>query len=164
MTPWTRTRTRVRNRLTVQMSMTATLMMYHIRQNCPGRRQNSPDPQKSSKSRIAAAGGQTIKSANCTKLRNANAVPMGPKSPENSPGGTELRPKRPSAGNIWFNPGSNPGPHPPRVGDRPQKPVNRDLPGKLLNTSQRRQHKKVAQRERGSDEPINPPKIASGAE
>ena len=140
MTPWTRTRTRVRNRLTVQMSMTATLMMYHIRQNCPGRRQNSPDPQKSSKSRIAAAGGQTIESAKCTK--NTNAVPMGQKKYRKFPGGAELRPKRRPArkiwshqgsnpgpaGNIWFNPGSNLGPHPPWVGDRPKKPVNHELP------------------------------------
>ena len=106
---------------------------------------------------------------NVRKLRNANATKMGQKNPENSPwtAGAELRPKRRPArnvwfdpglnpgraGNVWFNPGSNLGPHPPRVGDRPQKTVNRELPEKLLNTTERRQRKKVAQRERGSDEP-----------
>ena len=34
----------------------------------------------------------------------------------------------------------------------PLKPVNAELPGKFLNTTQCRQSKKVAQRERGSDE------------
>ena len=52
----------------------------------PGRPRNSPRPQKSSKSRSVAAGGQTIENAKCTKLRNTKAVPIGPKIiPEKSP-------------------------------------------------------------------------------
>ena len=46
----------------------------------------------------------------------------------------------------------------------PQKPVNRELPENLLTTSQRRQSKKVAQHECGSDEPKKPQKLAGGAE
>ena len=38
-------------------------------------------------------------------------------------------------------------------GTAPKKPVNRELPEKLLNTTQLRQRQKVAQRGRGSDEP-----------
>ena len=44
-----------------------------------------------------------------------------------------------------------------------KKPVNRELPEKLLNTTQRRQSQKVAQRERGSNEPKKSRKLLRGA-
>ena len=70
---------------------------------------------------------------------------MGQNNPEKSP----LAPsygRNALPGNIWFNTGSNLGPHPPWVGDRPKKLVNRERPEKLFNTTQRRQRKKVARR------------------
>ena len=59
-------------------------------------------------------------------------------------------------------PGFEPGISPSLGGGPPQKPVNPELPEKMANTTQQRQSKKVAQRERGSDEPTR--KLLGGAE
>ena len=112
-----------------------------------GGRKVPPDPEKSSQSGIAAAGGRTIESAKCKKLRNANTVPMGQDKTRKLPrtGGAESRPKRRPAGNIWFdpgpggnvwfNPGSNPGLQPPWVWDRPPKIANWRKTGQTPPTS-----------------------------
>ena len=113
----------------------------------PGGREISlspPDPPKSSELRPQEAKLsklQTVRSfATRTRFRWAKKIPESHRrQPSSSRNGAELRPKRRPAGNIWFNPG----PHPPRVGDHPQKPVTRELPGKLLNTTQRRRRTKV---------------------
>ena len=99
-----------------------------------------------------------LENAKCTKVAQRERGSDGPKKYGKPLGGAELRPKRRPARNIWFNPGSNPGPHPPWVEDRPKNPVNRESPAKLLHTTRRRQRKKVAQRERGPDEPKKIPK------
>ena len=102
------------------------------------------DPPKTSKSRIAAAGGRTIGSREVRKLRKLLTLPMSQKIPEKSP-------VAPSYFHfLVFLP--------------PLKPANRELPEKLADTTQRRQSKKVAQCERASDEPKMARRLPGGAE
>ena len=84
-------------------------------------------PQNPVNRKLGPQEAATIESAKYTKLRNANAVPMGQNVPENSPV-AHLG----LAGNVWFNLCWTPGPHPPWAGDRPQNPVNCELPEKAV--------------------------------
>ena len=71
------------------------------------------DPPKTSKSRIAAAGGRTIGSRESTKVAQCERASDEPKIPQKLPGGAELRPKTcpkearlgfgPVSGQVWPN-------------------------------------------------------------
>ena len=99
----------------------------------PGGRKISPspaDPPKSNKVQIATAGGRTVESAKCTKIAQHERVSDRPINSRKLPGGAEPRLKRCAAGNIWFNPGLNPGPHPLWAGDRPPQSSKSRISGK----------------------------------
>ena len=97
------------------------------RQNWSPTDKTGPQLTKTSKSQFP--GGNERHGPECRLRKSANAVAMSPHWPESS-----------------LVAGSNTCP--------PEKnPVNRELPGKLVNTTQRRQCEKVAQCKRGSDQP-----------
>ena len=95
-------------------SMRTTLVGGHLAQNSPQDRENplfgvfapfrapngaaktslSPDPPKTSESRIAAAGGRTIGSCDRTKVAQRKRVSDEPRISSTLPGGAELRPKK----------------------------------------------------------------------
>ena len=110
-----------------------------------------PDPPKTSKSQIAAAGGRTIGSRESTKVAQCERASDEPKIPQKLPGGAELRPKTcpkeaglgfgPVLGQLW--------PNSDRFWPTRQKSINSS---------------KCAQRSPGSNEPKFSRKLPGGAE
>ena len=98
------------------------------------------------------------------KLRNANALPMGQKNTQKSPVAPSYSrngalPKAYGSTRVSTRAITLPGRPPPK-----KKTVNRELPEKLADTTQRRQTTNVVQHERGSNKPKQTGKLPSGAE
>ena len=111
-----------------------------------------PDPQKSSKSRIATAGGRTIESAKCTTVARRGRGSMGQKKLKTRRWRRVTAETAPCQ-KYMVQPGFEPGTS-ASLGGGPEK---------MANTTQRRQSKKVAQRERGSAKQKKSRKLPGGA-